>query len=74
MCFFFFGLIEFFLFFWIESEGFYWLDWLHKQHAHVTCTANLGAEKGFHNKKNQYLERTGSCYQGNWARHSLESR
>lgn len=37
--------------FWIQSEGFYWLDWLNKQPAHMTCTANLRAEKGFHNKK-----------------------
>lgn len=74
MPFFFFFTERIFHVFWIESEGFYWLDWLNKQPAHMTCTANLRAEKGFHNKKNQYLERTGSCYQGNWARHSLESR
>ena len=72
--FFIFWLIEFFVFFGLKVRVFIGLTGRNKQPAHMTCTANLGAEKGFRNKKNQYLEKTGSCYQGNWARHSLESR
>lgn len=42
--------------------------------AQMTCTANLREENSFHSKKNQYSGRTGSRYQGNWARHSLKSK